>query len=41
MFNNPPPHILATKSARAKLMDVAVENLKAFLSGKSANVVNK
>ena len=34
------PHISwATKDARARLMDIAVENLKAFLAGNSVNVV--
>ncbi|MCX5831668.1 MAG: D-2-hydroxyacid dehydrogenase [Deltaproteobacteria bacterium] len=36
------PHIAwATKEARARLMDVAVDNLKAFLAGNPVNVVNK
>ncbi len=36
------PHISwATKEARARLMDIAVENLKEFLSGNPVNVVNK
>jgi glycerate dehydrogenase len=36
------PHISwATKEARARLMDVAVDNLKAFLAGNPVNVVNK
>jgi len=35
------PHIAwATRSARARLMEKAVENLKAFLAGKPQNVVN-
>ncbi|MCD6518611.1 MAG: D-2-hydroxyacid dehydrogenase [Anaerolineae bacterium] len=35
------PHISwATKSARARLMKTAVENVKAFLEGKPQNVVN-
>jgi glycerate dehydrogenase len=35
------PHISwATRSARARLMGTAVENIKAFLSGKPQNVVN-
>jgi glycerate dehydrogenase len=35
------PHIAwATREARARLMDVAVENLRAFLNGKPRNVVN-
>lgn len=35
------PHIAwATRSARARLMDTAVENVKAFLEGKPQNVVN-
>ncbi len=36
------PHIAwATKEARSRLMDTAVSNLKAFLSGSPVNVVNK
>lgn len=36
------PHIAwTTVDARKRLMDIAVANLKAFLSGKSQNVVNK
>ena len=36
------PHIAwATKSARERLMNIAIENLKAFLQGKSINVVNR
>ncbi len=35
------PHIAwATKSARARLMDIAVDNLKAFLDGTPKNIVN-
>jgi len=35
------PHIAwATHASRARLMDVVVENLRAFLSGKPQNVVN-
>lgn len=35
------PHIAwATHAARARLMDVAVENVRAFLDGKPQNVVN-
>ncbi len=35
------PHIAwATKSARGRLMDIAVGNLKAFLAGKPVNVVS-
>lgn len=35
------PHIAwATKSARQRLMDIAVDNLKAFLDGKAKNVVS-
>jgi glycerate dehydrogenase len=35
------PHISwATKEARARLMDLAVANAKAFLAGKPQNVVN-
>ncbi len=35
------PHIAwATRSARSRLMDVAVENLRAFLNGKTRNAVN-
>jgi len=35
------PHIAwATGAARARLMDTVVENLRAFLAGKSQNVVN-
>jgi len=36
------PHISwATKEARARLMDIAVDNLKAFLEGNPVHVVNK
>jgi glycerate dehydrogenase len=36
------PHISwATKEARARLMDIAVDNLRAFLAGNPINVVNK
>lgn len=36
------PHIAwATKEARARLMDIAVDNLKSFLAGNSTNVINK
>jgi len=36
------PHIAwATKEARARLMDTAVKNLKAFVEGHPVNVVNK
>lgn len=36
------PHISwATKEARSRLMDMAADNLKAYLSGKPVNVVNK
>ena len=35
------PHIAwASKEARARLMDIAVENLRAFVAGKPVNVVN-
>ena len=35
------PHIAwATRSARSRLMDTAVDNLKAFLDGRAENVVN-
>jgi len=35
------PHIAwATKEARGRLLDIAVENVKAFLAGKPGNVVN-
>lgn len=35
------PHIAwAAKEARARLMDIAVNNLKAFIAGQPANVVN-
>jgi glycerate dehydrogenase len=35
------PHIAwATKEARARLMDVTVKNLSAFMQGKPVNVVN-
>lgn len=35
------PHISwATKEARARLLDIAVNNVKAFLEGKAVNVVN-
>ena len=35
------PHISwASRDSRARLMDIAVENLKAFLAGKPVNVVN-
>ena len=34
------PHIAwATKSARKRLMDTAIENVKAFIEGKSMNTV--
>jgi glycerate dehydrogenase len=36
------PHIAwATREARTRLMDMAVDNLKAFISGNPVNVVNK
>jgi glycerate dehydrogenase len=36
------PHIAwATKEARARLMDIAVNNLSAFINGHPVNVVNK
>lgn len=36
------PHIAwATKEARVRLMDIAVQNLKSFLQGQPVNVVNK
>lgn len=36
------PHIAwATKEARARLMDIAADNLEAFLGGNPVNVVNK
>lgn len=36
------PHISwATKEARARLMDIAVNNLSAFIAGNSVNIVNK
>ena len=36
------PHIAwATKEARERLMDIAVNNLAAYLSGKSINIVNR
>ncbi len=36
------PHISwATKEARARLMDIAVDNIEAFLAGSPVNVVNK
>lgn len=36
------PHISwAPKESRARLMDIAVENLKSYLAGKPVNVVNK
>ena len=35
------PHIAwATRAARSRLMDTAVENVRAFLAGKPKNVVN-
>jgi glycerate dehydrogenase len=35
------PHMAwATKEARARLMDIAVENLRAFLAGSPVNVVS-
>lgn len=35
------PHISwAPKESRQRLMDIAVDNLKAYLAGKPANVVN-
>jgi len=37
-----PPHIAwATREARSRLMEIAVENLRAFLSGEPKNVVNQ
>ena len=36
------PHIAwATKEARSRLIDVAINNVKAFVEGKPVNVVNK
>lgn len=36
------PHIAwATRAARSRLMDMVVENIRAFLLGKAVNVVNK
>lgn len=36
------PHIAwATKEARTRLMDIALENLRAFLRGEASNVVNR
>ena len=36
------PHIgWATKEARARLMDIAINNLSAFIKGKPENVVNQ
>jgi glycerate dehydrogenase len=36
------PHISwASRESRGRLMDIAVENLKAFIAGKPVNVVNK
>jgi len=35
------PHIAwASKESRARLMDLATDNLKAFIAGKAINVVN-
>jgi glycerate dehydrogenase len=35
------PHIAwATRAARARLLDVTVQNIRAFLAGKPQNVVN-
>ena len=35
------PHLAwATRSARSRLMKIAVENVRAFLQGKPENVVN-
>ncbi len=35
------PHISwAPKESRQRLMDIAVENLKAFLAGESVNILN-
>jgi glycerate dehydrogenase len=35
------PHIAwATKEARSRLIDIAVNNVKAFAEGKAVNVVN-
>jgi glycerate dehydrogenase len=35
------PHIAwATKEARVRLMDIAIDNVAAFINGKPANVVN-
>jgi len=36
------PHIAwATRAARSRLMDIAVENLRYFLVGNPINIVNK
>jgi glycerate dehydrogenase len=35
-----PHNAWATRAARARLMRVAVENIRAFLTGKPQNVVN-
>ena len=36
------PHIAwATKEARIRLMEITIENIKAFLDGQPVNVVNK
>jgi glycerate dehydrogenase len=35
------PHLAwATRAARSRLMNIAVENVRAFLQGKAQNVVN-
>jgi glycerate dehydrogenase len=36
------PHISwATRESRIRLMEIAIENIKAFISGKPINVINK
>ena len=41
VFTNKTPHISrASKESRTRLMNIAVDNLKAWLAGNPVNVVN-